>query len=350
MNTIPFGLDIGATKIKVVSLMKEKETLMYNSALTAATPAKGMMSESPMDQQAIADTIKKLVNDAKITTPFVNIALPESQVYTRVISMPLLSEKELASAIYWEAEQYIPVPLPSVVLDYKVLRRPAPGQQLTTMDVLLVGAPTKLVNKYETVITLAGFSLFSIETEILSAIRSLVIPQKTEKGLQYPTTMIVHIGAISTSLAIVKDGVIVFAYNVATGGMALNRAIASDFGFTVTQAEEYKKLYGVSNTNLGGKLGEATTPILMVIITEIKKAIAFYNDKYKNESQIQQISLSGGTAKLPGIDMFFAENSGIETVIANPWGSIVAKDLPKEVVENAPDFSIAVGLAMRDYE
>ncbi len=343
MKYRPFGLDIGTSTIKAVWLSKEKESFTIEAIGQLPTPVKGMLSESPLDQEEMVISIRKIVSDAKITVPDVNICLPDSQVYTRVIEMPVLSEKELASAIFWEAEQYIPLPLANVTLDWSILKKPENSTAIK-MEVLLVGAPTVLLDKYQKILSLAGLSLNAVETEILSTIRPLIV------GNNFPSTLIIYIGSVSTSFAIIKEGVIVFTYSIATGGIALNRAISSDFGFTMAQAEEYKKVYGISQHGLAGKIGKATEPVLMSIITEIKKALAFYREKYKNEMPIQQILLSGGNAKFPGIDLFFAQNCGIETVTANPLLPLGIQQSPKEIMDNAPDYTIAVGLAMRDYE
>ena len=339
-----FGLDIGVTTMKAVLLSKNGGKLGISATAQSPTPPKGMLSESPFDQQEMAETIKRMMDEAKITMPFVSIALPDSQVYTRVIEMPSLSEKELASAIYWEAEQYIPLPLPNVTLDWNILRRPEIATADTKMEVLLVGAPTVLLDKYQKVLSLAGLSINSVETEILATIRPLVSRD------HFPASVIVHIGDLSTSFAIIRGEVIVFTYSIPTGGIAINRAIASDFGFTPTQAENYKKTYGISQNTLGGKISKATIPVLMYIINEIKKSLTFYTEKYKNDLPIQQILLSGGNAKIPGIDLFFAQNCGIETVTANPLRQLGIENAPKAILDNAPDYTIAVGLAMRDYE
>lgn len=345
MKTKPFGLDIGANSIKLVWLTEDKNGFSLKAAVSAPTPTRGVLSESMFDQEEMADAIKKTVKDAKIGTPFVNIALPENQVYTRVVEMPVLSDRELVSAIYWEAEQQIPVPLNNVTLDWNVLRRPLPHETNGKMIVLLVGATTQLIEKYQNIMILAGLTINTIETEVLSVVRALVF------GQDFPPSLTLNIGAISTSLSIVKDGIIVFTYTIPLGGTAISRAIASDFGFSMTQAEEYKKVYGVANDALGGKIGHATEPILTSILSEVKKALSFYLEKYKNDAPIQQILLSGGTAKLPGIDVFFASRAGIETAVANPW-NILSKDqhIPKEVASNGPDYAVAIGLAMRDYE
>jgi type IV pilus assembly protein PilM len=344
MNKKSFGLDIGATSIKLVWLDGKKGAFILKAASISPAPAKGMLSESPLDAEEIAQTLAKAVKDAGVDSKLVNVALPENQVYTKVLEMPVLSDRELASAIYWEAEQYIPVPLTNITLVWNLLKRPEHPAQGDKMEVLMVGAPTMLVNKYQKILSMAGLEINSMETEILATIRSLVLDET------FPTSLVVNIGAISTSFAIVRNGTMVFTYSMSVGGAAINRAIATDFGLTPQQAEEYKRVYGISGKSLGGRIGKATEPILNTILTEIKKSIAFYAQKYKDDSPIRQIILSGGTAKLPGIEIFFANNSGIETAIANPWKILASQKMPREILDNASDYTIAVGLAMRDYE
>ena len=123
MKSKSFGLDIGSSVMTAVWLNKEgvgKYSLA--GCGTFPTPVKGMLSESPLDQEEMAGAVKKLVHDSKIHIPSVTISLPDNQVYTKVIEMPMLSEKELESAIYWEAEQYIPAPLPTLTLSKNDIR------------------------------------------------------------------------------------------------------------------------------------------------------------------------------------------------------------------------------------
>jgi len=343
MANTSFGLDIGITSMKLVSLTKVHGGVNVNAVMSTNTPPKGMFSESTLDQEAMARAIRTLVEESKVSSRAVNIALPENQVYTRIIEMPLLSDKELSSAIYWEAEQYIPVPLNTITLDYTVLSRPEKSAVGEKMQVLLAGAPTSLINKYEKIISMAGLSIHSVETEILSAIRVLLA------GDSVPVSLVMNIGSLSTSLAIVSHEKIMFTYVIPTGGAALSRAIAADFGFSITQAEEYKKTYGLSAQTIGGKIGQATAPVLQALTAEVKKTITYYQDKHKDDA-IKQIVMSGGTANLQGLTSYMASALGIEVVVANPWKIVVGQELPKAIVDNASEYAIAVGLAMRDYE
>lgn len=339
-----FGLDVGTHSIKVVWLDHDKNTFSYASSGSVPTAIQGMMSESPFDHQEMAQIINKLVIDAKITTNNVNIALPENHAFTKVVEMPVLSDKELSSAIYWEAEQYIPVPLDTVTIAWSKLQNIKTTLPEERMQVLLVAAPKDLIKRYQTILDLAGLTIVSVETEILSVIRSLIPINNA------PTSLIANIGAMSTTLGIVQNGVIVFNYSVPLGGVALTRAIASDFGLQPDQAEEYKRSYGLSDKNFGGKVGQAIEPILTALLTEVKKAMTFYTEKYKTESPITQIMLTGGGSSLPGLGLYFAQNLGLEAVIANPWKMLNIQNVPQAIESRGPEYSVAVGLAMKEYE
>lgn len=345
MNSKSFGLDIGITSIKAVWLSGSSNRFVVDASITSPSTQKGMMSESPLDEEEMARAITKTIIDAKISSKSVNVALPENHVYTKVIEMPNLSDQELSSAIYWEAEQHIPVPLSTITLAWSILKRPQKEAVSEKMQVLMVGAPTLLIKKYQKITAMAGLSIKFLETEILSIVRALVTTD------DFPPSVIVNIGSINTSLALIRDGIIIFTYSIPTGGLAISRAITTDFGLTAEQAEEYKKTYGVTDQSQGGKIGSAAEPILNSIMAEVKKALAFYSDKYKNDKPITQILLTGGTARLPGIDAYFTQNTNLKTEAANPWKVLADQNtLPKEILDDGPDYTIAVGLAMRDYE
>lgn len=330
--------------MKLVWLQKQRSGVVLKSCMMTVTPAKGMFSESPFDQEAMAQAIQKLMVDSRVTIKNANVALPENQVFTKVIEMPELSDKELSSAIYWEAEQHIPAPLKTMALDYKIVKRNVSDQFSSKMQVLLVGAPTTLVHRYQQIFEMTGLTINAIETEIISVVRALVPANSTS------VLLIVNIGALSTSLAIVQNGIVVFTYSVPLGGLAMDRAIASNFAFTPAQAEEYKKTYGINDQNLGGKISQALQPILLSILSEVKKAIAYYADKNKNDNPIAQIILTGGSSLLPGIDLFFARSTGLETIIGNPWKIHAVAGISPELLEQGPRFSVALGLAMRSDE
>lgn len=334
------GLDIGSHSIKLVEIGRRKQEAVLLAGGSAPTPPKALSSIAPEDIEGIAGVVNKLWKETGAKTKNVDIALPEAQVFTRVIEVPELSARELTSAIKWEAEQYIPMPLDQVTVDFTVLRT-AKETGTNKMEVLLVASPKTLVEKYVTILEYADLIPVAVETEIIAASRALIRSVASVR-----TVMIVSLGAQTTDLAIARNGVLSFTRSISAGGEALSRAVAQSFGFEIAQAEEFKKTYGLEKDKLEGKLLTAVMPIMDTILSEVKRAIAFYQEKYKDE-QVGVIVLSGGTAKVPGMVVYMAENLGVEVQIANPWLGIL-RDARFRVLEaEGPVFSVAVGLAIR---
>ncbi|MBI5449696.1 type IV pilus assembly protein PilM [Candidatus Gottesmanbacteria bacterium] len=339
MNTA-VGLDIGSHSIKLVELVKDKTSITVRAAGMSPTPPKSLTSAIAADMEALAIAVKKLCSDAGVSTKEVSIALPESQVFTRVIEVPQLSSRELSSAIQWEAEQYIPLPLEQVNVDFTVLRE-SKETGTDKMEVLLVAAPKALLEKYLHILELAGLDAVGAETEIIAASRALVRTVPTVH-----TVMVVSLGAQTTDLAILRSGVIAFTRSISAGGEALSRAVAQGLDFNLSQAEEFKKTYGVERDKLEGKIVAATKPVLDMIVAEMTRAKSFYEGKYPNE-RIETVLLSGGTARLPGMVVFVAEVMGVEAQLANPWAGIRKDPRFAALDPEGTVFSVAVGLALR---
>lgn len=335
-----FGLDIGSHSIKLVELTKKADHPALVAAGTVLTPPNVLDSEAPGDLAKVADVIRKLRHDLKVASNHVVLALPESQVFSRVVEMPNLTEQEVASAIKWEAEQYVPIPLSEVNIDWQILT--PPGVKANKIEVLLVAAPTVLVNKYLQVLKIADLTAISFETEIIAVARSLI-----SNTIGSPTTLIISLGASTTDLTAVRAGRISFTRSIATGGLALTRAVAQELGFEMDQAEEYMKTYGLDNSQLEGKLTAAIKPVFDVVVNEIRRAIAYYIGKNPNDP-IKRIVISGGAAKLPGLVVYLADELGIEVQMANPWEGVeLPEGLSGKLIDAGPTYAVAVGLAMK---
>lgn len=336
------GLDIGSHSIKLIEMGFSGNDRILTAAGSIPTPPKALQSTLEADHQAVANAIKQLMKETGAKSNSVAIALPESQVFTRVIEVPALSQRELSSAIGWEAEQYIPLPLDQVNMDYSILRE-AKETGTDKMDVLLVASPKSLLEKYLAIIEMAELIPVAAETEVIATSRALSRSVATIKN----ASLLVSLGAQTTDLAILRKGVLAFTRSISAGGEALSRALVAGLDFNPNQAEEFKRTYGLEQDKLQGKIVTAVKPIMDTIVTELKRAIAFYSEKHKDE-QIEAVLLSGGTAKLPGMVVYIAQNVGIEAQLANPWVGI-KRDARFSVLDReGATFAVAVGLALRD--
>lgn len=354
MPKITIGLDIGDTSIKVVSLSHDGSQSRLVSLGSISTPQPGVVSDSDIELEAVASAIKKLLIAAKVDGKDIITALPESKVFSRVIDdLPYLSDNELPSTIRYASEEFIPMPLDEVNLNWQVLFRSnqvnslnpkeksSPTRQTKTV-VFVVASPKNLVEKYIKVLAMANLKPKALETEIIASSRSLVGSNPFS-----PNSLIVQMGTTTTDLAVVSKGLIWMTRSISTGGMALTRSLAQHFNFELSQAEEYKKVYGLLEDQLEGKVVEVLRPLIDLIVGEIKRVIQAFQTKYPGNN-IKRIVLSGGGAKMPGLVIYLANTLGLEVQEADPW-YLVAKDksIATKLAAEAPLYSVAVGLALR---
>jgi len=335
MNLV--GLDIGSKTIKAVELSPEKGKFILKAA--------GVVAYSGVDIEHIAEekdfvsvsqTLKKLFKDIKISTKNVNISLPEAQVFTRSITYPTLTDQEISSAIKWEAEQYIPIPISEAIVQHQILERRA-NTTPPEVSVLLVASPRALVEKYVKVVAMAGLNCVAVETELIALSRSLAPANQT--------ALLMDFGARSTDIGIVKNGMLMFSRSIPTGGEAFTRAVAQYLGVNPAQAEEYKRTYGLSSNQLEGKVAGAIDPVFRIVSEEIKKAIHFYQTEQKGDLPALVI-LSGGASGMPEASTYLTKALGVEVAVGNPFSRVEVE--AKTLMSYGPLYSISVGLAMRE--
>lgn len=334
------GLDIGTSSVKLVQLAEVAGSRFRVAAL-------GEAQLPPFESQGQWDlartkAIKDLVKVAKATGSQVALSLPESQVYTRVVEMPFIAEPELTQAIRWQAEQYIPVPLSDVTLRHQVVSLPEQGVSGSKMRVLLIAAPNQVVTNYLGLITAAGLETVLVETEILAVARSLLAAEQDA-----PTTILLHLGSEATTVAVLAEGTLILTQAVATGGLAITRAVASSLSLELPQAEEYKKTYGLDEKKLDGKVAAAVKPMVEVIIDEVKRVILAAQSHGTN-TVVKRVILSGGTALVPGMVLHLTESLGLEVQLGNPFAGIeLTTEQTTSLAGRQVIFSVAAGLALK---
>lgn len=333
------GLDIGSKTIKIVELSPEGTS--WRLRASGIVGYKGVSPDQVKDDKELTplvDVLKKLYKEAKISSREVSIALSESSVYTRIVKFPLLTDSEIASAVRWEAEQYIPIPAAEAIIQYQVIER-RENTSPPSVDVLLVAAPRQTVEHYVRVVEMAGLTLASVETELLSLSRSL--------GVGDQSVLIADLGARSTDIAIVKNSKLVFSRSFPTGGDAFTRAVSQYLGIDQVQAEEYKRTYGLSETQLEGKVRQSLDPVIHLVGDEMRKSLHYYQAESKGD-QVHSVILSGGSAGLPEIAAMLTQLLGIEVIVGNPFAKInVDAGAVKSLTGYAPFYAVACGLAMR---
>lgn len=334
------GIDIGSKTIKIVELEKNGTnfSLVASGVVGYSGTTVDKMSEDK-EMVSLAQIIKKLCVEAKISSKEATISIPEALAFTRTIKFPPLTDTEIASAIKWEAEQYIPIPVSEAIVQHTILRRDNASAVGAGVVVLLVAAPRMIVEKYVKVVQMAGLTPVAVETELIALTRSLAPSDKT--------VLLVDLGGSSTNLAIVKHGLLSFSRSLPVAGDAFTRAVSQSLSIAPLQAEEYKKTYGMSS-QLEGKIKVALDSVVRLVGDEIKKAVNYYLTEEKGDSPTTLI-LTGGSSGMPELITAFSNVVGMEILIGNPFARVqIDPAFAQKLASFAPLYGVAVGLAMRD--
>ena len=344
------GVDIGSTSVKIVELRKEAgqaKLLSYGFS----DNKKVLPASWQNDPKYVAEVIKKICNEAGITSNTAVSALPTFSVFTSILNLSSVSKKDIDSAVHWEAKKVIPLPLEEMILNWNIISD-GTAQLATEKDkqatiknvkVLLTGAPKTLVKKYVDIFKEAKINLLSLETETFSLVRSLV-------GNDKSPVMLVEIGAGTTDISIINNGIPILNRSIDVGGIKISRAISDFSNIDLERAEQFKFDLGASAIDSP----DSTTPQIISesiapIVNEIKYALNLFHDKYN--LQAEKIILSGGSALLPSLVDYLSKVLNIKVIIGDPWARIsFPVDLAPLLNEIGPRMSVAIGLAMRELE
>ena len=322
MSDLPkIGIDIGSSAIKLVELVPAGKQWRLVSAASAP----------------VGTTLAAIIKEAGMRSKRAVVALPEEQVSSHVVELPMMKDDEIEQALEWQVEQYIPIPKDEAVWSWEVVRR---GEAGSGSEILLVAAAKTLVETYRKKVEEAGLELVAIETELTATARAEVKPGS-------PLSVVVDMGAKSTDMGIVREGQLIFARTIPTAGDAFTRAIETGLGLDHAQAEQYKNTYGMSDKQLEGKLVAVMKPVLAVIAGEIRKTIDFYVTKHQGEA-VKMVVLSGGAAGMPEMVSQLSASLGIEVVMGDPFAGLVMDEAQKKAFANTgPYYAVAIGLAER---
>ena len=334
-----FAADLSSLSMKVVESRKKDGGYEILSFGEARMPV-SIEDFSNQSMQTIAKSLTKLVEDSKIRSREIYLNVSESDVYTRVIQLPRLSDKELDNAIKYEAEQYIPVPLNEVYLEHEVIFLPPPEMTEAKMEVLLVAANKKKVEKLISIVQMAGFTPLVVETTLISSLRAI-------RSQIRDNALLVDIGETSTDVIILQAGQVRQTSSIKTGGLALTRAIAQNLSLSEQQAKAYKHSYGLDESQLEGKIAAAMKQPMDAIVAHIIKNIN-YAKSLNSQAIIDQILLAGGSALMPNLSYYLVNKLNMEVSLANPLQDCENKNLPQALLTQAPRFCSVIGLSIRD--
>ncbi len=347
------GIDVGSSSIKVVQLHRQNGRAVLDTygELALGPYSGGGVGEStnlPPEKiiEALSDLLKE--NEVKITTRSCGIAIPFSASLMSIIEMPLVSVKQLDVMIPIEARKYVPVPISEVSLDWSVIpkdktegdRDNNETQNSTDkMEVLIVAIHNDTIARYKNIIEKSVLNASFFEIEIFSTMRSVLEEEMAP-------IMLLDMGATTTKLYIVERGILRGSHTINRGSQSITNTISKALGISLNDAELLKRDKGLLGVANGVGLKDVITTTLDYIFTEANHIILSYQQKYNKN--VSKVILVGGGSSLKGVVDVAKKSFQTEIISGNPFSKVVVPAFLETILrETGPEFTVAVGLALR---
>ena len=330
------GLDIGSSSIKALEITQEKYDFIITAYGQIDIPG----------EQATRDAISDLFRSCGFHTKRVASSVSGKSVIFRFINMVKMSDDDLANAIRFEADKYIPFDIDEVQIDIQKLMDIGQGDEEAQEEVkvLLVAAKKSLIEDQATMLTDLGLQPVSVGVDSFAIGNAYELNDMVSPGLNESdhTAALIDIGSNKACINIMRNNVTYFAREVPMGGSDLTNAITRRFGLEPFEAEALKR----DPQDQLLDVQDAVSNVLDDLGNEINLSFDFFENQFDGE--VQDVYLSGGSVLLPFLEESLEKIFERKTRVWNPIEGLKVKSDNVDIDalnQSAPQLAVAVGLA-----
>ena len=242
MRQEPIGLDIGVEHRRCQ--LGGKSPMLSLAAVHERRLPEGIVFEGEvLDPDGLAAELKSFVKEGRFKGKLVRLGVGNQKVIVRTIEVPEMDEEELRGAIEFQAQDYIPMPIEEVVLDFQVVRRQVDSEGVVRQQVVLVAAQKEMVHLHLHAARKAGLSVDGIDVSAFALIRALSSPVSfVDQGAPAEeATGFLHLTSSTSTLVVASDGIplftriVSFAYDNFVNVLVEGQGVAPEEGLALTE-------------------------------------------------------------------------------------------------------------------
>lgn len=337
------GLEIEPSAVHAASVAVNG-VLTVKTAALAPLEAGVVRDGEVADAGALTEVLKTMWAENKDLPKRVRIGIANQKIVVRVIELPVIEDpKELAAAVQFGAQDEIPMPLDSAVLEFQALDvvETANGPR---QRVVLVAARRDMVDRVLRAARDAGLRVEGIDLAAFGMVRALCGLAGTTTG---DTVLYLGIGGL-TNLAVAEGRTCTFTRVVGGGIEALAVELAERRGLTQDVARGWLLRVGLDAplTEIEGDelvIEEARTVLvdgIRRIAGEVRNTVDFHLAQGGQGGGATRCVLTGAAAEVPGFATTLSQELGLPVLASAIEGA------PVEL--GAHRFSTAAGLALAE--
>ena len=201
-------IEFAENEARVVQAERGKNRRAVRAAFTFDLPR----DDDPAKQiDARAGALRDAVKSAKLKLGHVRLLIPKNFVMVRKVTLPSISNEEIAGMARFEAERHIPVNAERHVISHHILRK----QGVEGSEVLLAAVDQPVVSEFVNVCIKAGVGVEEVGVSSLGVFNALAAEKPKE--LADRVVALAFIGGSSADIVIAQNGTFVFARGTSAG-------------------------------------------------------------------------------------------------------------------------------------
>lgn len=364
-KTPAVGLDIDRGAIKAVQVSRSSGSFALQHVGYRRLPPGAVSDGEVADHDLLSYEIKEFWASHSFKGKAVYLGVANQKVVVRLLDFPRMSPEDLKTAIGFEAQDHIPMPIDEAVLDYVVL---GPQEEGSDLDrILIVAAQQDMISRYSSAVRAAGLRPEGVDVKALSLLRStLPLSLFDDEG----AILLLDIGAEITSLVVSQSGTPTLTRFIPGGSGYLAQAVAEAASLPEEEAERQLMNPKVRiGSEPEGEIegaeeedGDDFDPALVydirhgledavqALAEDVQRSVEYHYSQ-PGSREVTQVFISGEGALVNGLDAYLGDLLGVATHRGTPLSKLASNksNVPDEQLRvMEPVLAVALGLALEE--
>ena len=350
MATRVVGVDLGSYGVRAVELSLSGGEATLERFAQVTLPPGAIRDGEVVDAAAVSASVRRLWTEGGFKGKKVVIGVANQRVIVRMAEMPAMSEEDFTSALRFEAQDLIPIPVDDAILDFQILDDVVDNTDgEARMRVLLAAAQRDMVRSHLAAVEGAGLHASAVDVVPFALVRAL---NANAPAFDFDTRAeaIVCIGGGVTNVVVHERGVPRFVRVLLVGGDDVTDAIVRELDVQIDEAEALKRRADISSPDpLVARAGQVVRDRVAPLVEEIRGSL----DYYMAQSQsvvIDRLLVTGGGSRMAGLMERLQSQVGARVEPGRPLaGMRIGRQIgldPADLADNEALLTVPVGLAL----
>ncbi|HUR17399.1 MAG TPA: type IV pilus assembly protein PilM [Acidimicrobiales bacterium] len=343
------GLDIGSYAVRAVELAVGGDEPVLHRFAQVTLPPGAVRDGEVVDIGAVGAAIRRLWSEGGFRGKKVVVGVANQRVIVRQAELPSMTEADLQTALQFEAQELIPIPVEDAILDFQILDDYVSGGDEPRMRILLAAAQRDMVRSHIAAVEGGGLNASAIDLIPFALVRAVMGSAGPNLGTAGSAEAIVCIGGGVTNVVVHEQGVPRFVRILLVGGDDITDSIARELDVELDEAEDLKRRADPSSLDPRvARAGELVGDRLAPLVEEIRGSLDYYLAQSQS-SPISRVTITGGGSRITGLMERLQAQLGGTVEPARPLAGLRTGDSgfsDSDLAALEPLLTVPIGLAL----